>query len=185
MTGVVTPFDKFFRSAMHDLRIAQGFFELYLPHEVEEKLDLCTLMLENSSFIDSQLNEFISDLVYRCEYKDKSLGDARVIVLVEHQSTPQKFMPVRVYHYLFGILINEIKQLSGKEKLPAIYAMVFYHGEQSPYPYSLKLSDCFNDPKGVMDYFWQNPVPLVDVNTIEDNELLKHQLQGTHIQHLI
>ena len=177
MVKIVNPHDKLFRGTMHNITVARGFLERHMNELAKAPLDLSTLKLKNTNSIDKGLSESISDLVYSCQYKDKSLGESRVIVLVEHQSKPHKFMPFRVYHYLFNQLANELKQKPNLAKLPAVYALVFYHGEQTPYPYSLKLNDCFNDPYNMMAKFWQNPIELIDVNQIQDSELLTHQVE--------
>lgn len=175
---ITSPHDKLFRGVMHDTDNASGFLKLYMDAKALEPLDLSTLTLKNSNFLDKNLSESISDLVYSCEYDDKSLGSARVIIMVEHQSTPDKLMPFRVYHYLFNMLAYELKNNNDIDLLPAVHALVFYHGEQTPYPFSMKLSKCFNDPYNIMDGFLNNPIPLIDVNEYEDEALLSQHIEG-------
>ena len=172
MANIVDPHDKLFRGTMHEIEVAQGFLDRHMSEEDKAPLDLSTVKLKNSNLINKNLTEAFSDLVYSCKYKDKSLGESRIIILVEHQSTPHKLMPFRVYHYLFNNLANELKENPNLNKLPAVCALVFYHGEQTPYPYSMKLQDSFNDPAGLMERFWQKPVELIDVNQIPDEQLL-------------
>ena len=179
MANIITnPHDKLFRGVMHNTENARGFLELYMDNKDLAPLDLSTLKLNNSNLIDKNLTESISDLVYSCEYQDKSLGSTKVIILVEHQSTPDKFMPFRVYHYLFNILAYELKNNKNLDLLPAVHALVFYHGEQKAYPYSMKLADCFNDPLKIMEKFWNKPIPLINVHKHNDDKLLKHHIQG-------
>ena len=179
MANIITnPHDKLFRGVMHDEENARGFIELYMNEEDLAPLDLSTLKLKNSQLIDKHLSESISDLVYSCEYQDKSLGNARIIILVEHQSTPDKFMPFRVYHYLFNILAYELKNNNDGELLPAVHSMVFYHGQPEAYPYTLKLEGCFNDPHKIMQRFWQNPIALINVHEHDDDKLLNEHIQG-------
>ena len=87
-------------------------------------------------------------------------------------------MPFRVYHYLFNVLANELKENKTLKKLPAVQALVFYHGELTPYPYSLELSHCFDDPAKLMENFWQQPVPLIDINEFDDQQLLTQDIEG-------
>ena len=178
MAKIIHPHDKLFRGIMHDTTVAQGFLSRYMSEEDKAPLNLATLTLKNSNLIDKNLMESISDLVYSCQYQDPSLGDSRIVILVEHQSTPNKLMPFRVYHYLFNILANELKASPNLDKLPTVSALVFYHGEQTPYPYSMKLQDCFDDPTGLMAKFWQKPIKLVDANQYEDHLLASQDLEG-------
>lgn len=107
------------------------------------------------------LDESISDLVYSCQYKgcadEGERDEARTIILVEHQSVHDRFMPVRVYDYTLasGLWRKELasREDSKQTLLPACHALVFYHGEQTSYPYSMDLASCINDPKGRMEKF--------------------------------
>jgi hypothetical protein len=84
-------------------------------------------------------------------------------------------MPVRVAYYLFSLLMRQLKEKTTK-LLPAAYCMVFYHGKK--YPYSLNLSDCFDDPLGLMVNLFAKPIPMVDVNQLPDEQLRQQQLLG-------
>jgi predicted transposase/invertase (TIGR01784 family) len=180
MAMPTNPHDKFFRSSMLNAPVAQAFFQHYLPTTMLDNLELDSFHLENSTYIDEALRETLSDLVFTCRYsKNVDSVQAKVVLLVEHQSTPDQFMPFRVYHYLFNMLYNELKGRTNKQaKLPAVYALVFYHGKQTPYPFSMNLADCFDDPLGIMDTMFMNPVPLIDVNQVQDDEVKKQQLLG-------
>ncbi len=188
MVDLTKRHDAYFRSSMQNPVIAQDFFQHHLPESVRDALNINTLKLENSSYIDDELQEAISDLVFTCNYNDESNSDdeidsseAKIVLLLEHQSTPQQFMAFRVYHYLFNLLNSVLKQRpkeQAKDLLAAVYALVFYHGQQTPYPYSMRLGDCFNDRLGMMQKMFENPVPLIDVNQITDDELKQQALLG-------
>jgi predicted transposase/invertase (TIGR01784 family) len=62
--------------------------------------------------------------------------------------------------------------------LPVVYALVFYHGKQTPFPYSMSLADCFDDPLGIMSNMFNTPVPLIDVNQVSDEQLKQQKLLG-------
>jgi predicted transposase YdaD len=143
-------------------------------------LDLTSFRLENCTYINNKLQESISDLVFDCRYKANYSGGkthAKVVLLIEHQSTADRFMPLRVYHYLFNMLHKKLRE-QAKDPLPAVYALVFYHGKQSPYPYSMGLEDCFDDPLGIMNDMFTQPVHLIDVNQISDDQLKQQRLLG-------
>ena len=179
---VKDPHDKFFRSSMQNAPIARAFFQQYLPQPLLDALDIDSFGLESSSYIDEKLQETFSDLVFNCRYhKNNNSPPAKVILLVEHQSTSDQFMAFRIFHYLFCMLYNELKARSKeqvKAKLPAVYVLIFYHGKQTPYPFSLLLADCFDDPMNLMGNIFNTPVPLIDVNLVQDDELRKQQLLG-------
>jgi len=174
------PFDRLFRFSMGIKLIAMQFLQSNLESLVRDVLDLDTLKQISNESVNLKLNDSVSDMVYQCHYKDKSIAAAKIIILIEHQSTPDRFMPLRIYHYLFGLMLNEVKarKKNRNKPLPACWAMVFYHGKQQGYPYSLDLASCFDDPKGIMQQFWNNPVQLVNVNKISDEQLLARELDG-------
>ena len=86
-------------------------------------------------------------------------------------------MPFRVLHYLCGMLNSYMKQ-NPNTLLPAVYTLVFYHGEQTPYPYSLSLEDCFDDPLKLIPDMVTKPLRLIDVNQLSDKELKQQEWVG-------
>jgi len=168
------PHDRFFRSVMENRAVAESFMQHYLPEDINAALDLDSLKLEHDSYLDPALQETVSDLVFSCRLADQP---AYLALLVEHQSRPDPHMPVRIGHYLFSLLTKHLKQQPNGPLAP-VYALVLYHGSQTPYPYSLNLADCFDDPLGVMRTLFQDPIPLIDVNQLSDDELRQQQWIG-------
>lgn len=163
--------DKFFRAALNNQQVALDFIEHHFPKNIFLALDTNTLKLLPSSYISDDLQETVSDLVFSCKIANKP---AYLSLLIEHQSNPDKMLPFRVHHYLFGLLHNHKKQHPGKS-LPAVYTVVFYHGKQTPYPHSLSLHDCIDDPLNIMPNALYQPLPLIDANQLSDEELKKQQ----------
>ena len=190
MADLTSPHDRFFRATMQNTLVAQEFLQHYLPASLCDGLDFDTIKLQNNSYIDKDLQETLSDVVFDCRYKqnDDSVNKetksetVKVVLLIEHQSTADPLMAFRTYHYMFNMLYRQLKEQPNKAqanaKLPAVYAMVFYHGQQTPYPYSMNLADSFFDPLKIMKGMFPIPVPLIDVNQITDAELKQQQFLG-------
>lgn len=70
---------------MTDIRVAREFFEEHLPETIHSLVDLNTLKLSQKSYIDENLNELSSDILYTVKMK-KSDELAFIYVLAEHQS---------------------------------------------------------------------------------------------------
>jgi predicted transposase/invertase (TIGR01784 family) len=176
MTGpnIVSPHDRFFHSVMEHRPVAIDFLNHHLPERIRQALDVESLRLLPTTYVDVKFQKSYSDVVFRCKLAEKT---AYITILAEHQSTPDKFMPFRVTHYVLGLL-NSLNRKHPGELLPAVYTLVFYHGEQTPYPYSLNLLDCFDDPLNVMKDTLFQPLPLIDVNQLSDEELLQQQWVG-------
>ena len=115
MVDLIKPHDKYFRAAMQHELVSRAFFQHHLPDILRNGLDLDTLEQLDSCYVHKDLQETQSDIVYDCCYKeayespDGSHKKAKVILLVEHQSSPDLLMPFRwsdisVYHYImYGI----------------------------------------------------------------------------------
>ncbi|WP_423062780.1 Rpn family recombination-promoting nuclease/putative transposase [Candidiatus Paracoxiella cheracis] len=68
MKKVNNPHDCFFRSAMSDVRVATEFFEQHLPERIRQVVDLNTLELQKSSFIDDALQSSMADILYALDF---------------------------------------------------------------------------------------------------------------------
>ena len=88
-------------------------------------------------------------------------------LLTEHQSSPDKIMPLRLWHYTCLILRKYIKQTKKRERMPVVFPIVFYNGKQRPYPYSMNIFDLFAN-KELARSVYNKPFQLVDITMIED-----------------
>jgi predicted transposase/invertase (TIGR01784 family) len=157
-------FKKFFT----DIEVATNFIEIYLPKKIKQRCDFSTLKIEPGSFVDEDLKQHYSDILYSLKVNGVK---GYVYINVEHQSTPQELMPFRMLRYKVAIMQQHLAR--GNKKLPAVIPMLFYHGK-GPYPYSLRLIDCFEDPEFAKEHFFDNPL-AVDLNLTSDEEIYKHK----------
>lgn len=164
-----TPHDSAFKGFMSKVGNARDFFDIHLPKNIKQLCDFNTLQLTNSSFIDHKLRSRLSDVLYSIETHH---GDGYIYVLVEHQSVPDKLMTWRLMHYAFLAMSQHLQQ--GHKTLPFVVPMLFYNGKITPYPYSQMWTHCFQFPELANELYF-NPLPLIDITVIDDNELLKHR----------
>ena len=78
------------------------------------------------------------------------LINGRLIVLVEHQSTPNENMPLRCLEYyvhlLYGIIPAKTRYRESLVKIPTPEFYVFYNGKRkTEQEYTMKLSDAFEE----------------------------------------
>ena len=100
--------DKIVKFGFSDIAVAQGFLNDNLPLNLKDNLDLASLKPLKTAFIDKTFKETFCDVAFDCDFKDKSQGNMKLIILIEHQSTPDRLMPFRVLHYLNSLLYNEL-----------------------------------------------------------------------------
>ena len=78
-----TPHDATFRQFLTQPDIARDFMALHLPPELRVRCDLSTLKLESGSFVEDDLRQYFSDVLYSLK---TTAGDGYIHVLIEHQS---------------------------------------------------------------------------------------------------
>ncbi|HHQ6537684.1 TPA: Rpn family recombination-promoting nuclease/putative transposase [Serratia fonticola] len=179
-----TPHDATFRQFLTQPEVARDFMELHLPAELRAICDLNTLKLESGSFVEDNLRQYFSDVLY--SLKTTAGDDGYVHVLIEHQSTPDQHMAFRLIRYAVAAMQRHLE--AGHKKLPLVIPMLFYTGKRSPYPYSTRWLDEFANPE-LAGKLYSAAFPLVDVTVIPDDEISGHRsmaaltLLQKHIHH--
>jgi predicted transposase/invertase (TIGR01784 family) len=165
---VHSPHDKFFKSAMADIRVAKDFLKTHLPPAVQEAIDFETLALEPTSYVDESLKKVRSDILYQVKLKGGEY--AYLYLLCEHQSTLCPLMAFRVWQYVIKIWANYLKQHGG-ERLPLVYPLVFYTGKNT-YNDSVDIRDLIQAPRSLIDQvLFKQTFQLIDVNQLSEGDL--------------
>jgi predicted transposase YdaD len=121
--ALTNPHDRFFKDLFSRREAAQDFLRHYLPPEVSALLDLDTLDIGKDSFIDPDLQEHFSDLLYQVALRGGQ--EAYIYVLFEHRSYPDPQIAFQLLRYLVRIWEQSRKQGEG---LRLILPLVIYHG---------------------------------------------------------
>ncbi len=100
--NVHNPHDAFFRDMMENKKRAVNFFKNYLPADILKLVDIKTLQIKKESFIEKELKRFYSDILYQVAIKDSK---AYIYLLFEHQSSPNRWMALRLLGYIKLILL--------------------------------------------------------------------------------
>jgi predicted transposase/invertase (TIGR01784 family) len=164
-----TPHDSVFKQFLSEKETAQDFFDIWLPDEINALCDLDSLKVESGSFIDSEMKNYQSDILYSVS---TTKGSGYIYVLIEHQSTPDKLIAWRLMRYSMAAMQKHLD--AGYKELPLVFPILFYGGEQSPHPYSTNWFDCFHDRK-LAERIYTNPFQLADVTTLDDGEIMQHK----------
>ncbi|END3476422.1 Rpn family recombination-promoting nuclease/putative transposase [Salmonella enterica] len=164
-----TPHDATFRQFLTQPEIAREFMAIHLPAELLAICDLSTLKLESGSFVEDDLRQYFSDVLYSLKTKD---GDGYIHVLLEHQSSPDIHMAFRMTRYAVAAMQRHLD--AGHKKLPLVIPVLFYAGKRSPYPYSTRWLDEFDNPE-LAGKVYGGAYPLVDVTIIPDDEIMNHR----------
>lgn len=180
---------KYRHTAKSNRKYKDSVFIGYLSEKPERLLSLYKAITndQDAKVEDIKINS-IHSIFTHSTYNDISfvVGNKH-IVLVEHQSTINYNMPLRMLNYLSQLYLNQLPRktlIYEKEliTLPAPQFYVFYNGEE-PFPnYSqLKLSDALQKDNSRLEL-------IVDVYNInyEHNKELMHKCQElSHYSYLV
>jgi len=96
------------------------------PWVAQLDFDSCEKL--NKSFISKEYEKRESDLIYKIRWREQT---AYIVILVEFQSTVQRFMAIRIWRYLAEFYTDwiETHQPSRHEKLPPVFPIMLYNGD--------------------------------------------------------
>jgi predicted transposase/invertase (TIGR01784 family) len=169
MSKVNNPHDHFFREVMSQTDLAAEFLSLYLPPEVAALLDFSSLTTCQDGFIDEDLEEHLSDLLYRV--RAKTGADAFLHLLLEHKSWPEKWVNLQILRY--KTLFWHNLQRSGAKTLPYIIPVICYHGRR-PWRVPPNFSALFGPQRGLealQPYALEFRHHLCDLTRYDDEDL--------------
>ena len=123
------PHDGLFKYTFARVENAAGEFREVLPPLLVRRIDWSTLALRPGSFIDDELRQHHTDLLYSATLD----GDRHVLlyVLFEHPSSPERFMPLRMLRYLVRIWTDWLREAgAAAQRLPMVVPVVLYNGAE-------------------------------------------------------
>ncbi|MEM9188454.1 MAG: Rpn family recombination-promoting nuclease/putative transposase [Myxococcota bacterium] len=106
---------------------AAGELQSVLPSGVVDRLDLDGLELLPGSFVDGEMGQRHTDLLFRTHADDT---EVYVYFLLEHQSEPDPTMPRRIYRYVDRIWDAVLRQEPERATLPPVVPVILHHGPQ-------------------------------------------------------
>src|SRR2546427_1236244 len=165
------PHDRIVRAVLSDVAEATSFLQRHLPQEVSQALHWSTLTLLESSFVDEDLRASEADFLYEIE-RVSDEESVWIYVLLEHQSTPDRWMRFRLLQYCCRIWEMSVRAHPDQRELRAIVPLVFYQGERS-WSYSSEFAELFAE--SVRD--WPG-VPRFSHELIDQSGMQPDEVQG-------
>ena len=162
------PHDLMVRAVLSDLAEAQSFLQAHLPQEIAQALNWSTLKLHEGSFIDDDLRSSEADLLYEVE---RVSGDESIwlYILLEHQSTPDRWMRFRLLKYCCRIWDMSFRETPEQRELRPIAPLVFYQGERS-WSYSTEFANLFAESVRHWPWLPRFTHVLIDQSSMEPDE---------------
>jgi predicted transposase/invertase (TIGR01784 family) len=165
------PHDLMVHAVLSDVTEASSFLQAYLPGDVSQELNWSTLRLVESSFVDEALRGSEADLLYEVE-RVLSQDAVWLYILLEHQSTPDRWMRFRLLKYCCRIWDQSFRDQPEQRELRAIVPLVFYQGERR-WTYSREFADLFAE--SVRDW---SGVPRFAHELIDQSGMRPEEVQG-------
>lgn len=170
MSLINKPHDKFFKETLSDIQTAKDFLQNYLPQEILEIIDLETITPQKDSYIEKELEETFSDLLFQTKIKHK---DGYVYFLFEHKSYPSKKIALQLLKYILKIWEQKTSDRP-TDKLPVIIPLVVYHGKAN-WNAALKLSGIIEDyeqlPQAITNYIPDYEYILYNISRSNSEEI--------------
>jgi hypothetical protein len=169
------PHDLFVRFTFGHPEQAAAELRAVLPPEISAQVDWSTLRQEPNSVVDPELRETESDLFFSAR-----LREGRTLlfyVLLEHQSSVDRWMALRMLRYVVRQLEHWRQEHPGSARLPVIIPLVLYHGSEGAWSAPRRVEELFEVPEEeAQSAYWRTLVPrfehLVDDVTAEREEAL-------------
>ena len=111
------PHDKFFKESFSRKEIAQSFIQEYLPETLRNQINFKTLEILKDSYIDKELTEHFSDILYKVKISGKN---AYIYLLFEHKSYSDIWFNFQLLRNMIKIWEGYFKQNKRVKKLPVI-----------------------------------------------------------------
>lgn len=145
----------------------------FVPQAWVEKLDFSSLEMLNGHHVSEAMQGRCEDMVWRLRLGGEDW--LYLYLLLEFQSTPDRFMALRLLTYvgLFWQQLEKQGQLTQEGRLPPVLPVVLYNGFQ-PWKHSVRLGDvCHPAPNG-LELFQ----PSFEYLLIDEKRYPEEQLHG-------
>jgi hypothetical protein len=152
------PHDLFVRFTFDHPERAAAELCVALPPHVVAQVDWSTLRRVPGSVVDVELRETETDLLFSA----RLVGGRPVLfyVLLEHQSSVNRWMALRMLRYVVRQLEHWRQAHPGSTLLPVIIPLVLYHGPGGAWSAPLRLEELFDLPsEGEQLERWKALVP--------------------------
>jgi hypothetical protein len=124
--------------------------------DLAARLDFSRAHRENRSFIPEDLRKQESDLIFRVPVAGAAADETEVWVyfLMEHQSRPDRLMPLRLYGYMGHLWDAQLREWQDRGApistftLSPVVPLVFYTGEER-WEGPIRLADLTGDTPGL------------------------------------
>jgi predicted transposase/invertase (TIGR01784 family) len=119
-------YDLGYKKLFSNKILFQQLLESFVPFDWVQELDFEHCELLDKTFISKEYEKRESDVIYKIQWRGKT---AYIVILIEFQSSLDKFMALRTLHYIASFYMRLKDSKEKLDKLPPIFPIVVYSGE--------------------------------------------------------
>ena len=166
-----TPHNNLFHYALSHAQAARDLIQTHLPADLVSALDLDSLELQKDSFVDEELRESYSDLLYSVQLADQdgTRGQGQVYLLLEHKSQSDPMTCFQLLRYIVRIWEQRLRK--GQSLCP-VFPLVVYHGSEA-WSAPASLEEFIGGPRRLFEYGVRLAYPVLDIGRIPDESLAR------------
>jgi len=165
MADIHQPHDRLFRAVFSDADEAASLLQAALPGAVRNAFDWTTLTPVDGTFVDEDLRESQSDLLYQVNHTATG-QPVSMYLLFEHQSSPDPWIRLRLLRYCCRIWEADRRNDPDRQELRPIVPVVFYQGARG-WNHSTEFADLFPEAARVLPWVPRFTHELLDQTTLE------------------
>jgi len=118
--------DSGYKKFFSNPELVRQLLTFFVDEEWTDDIDYTTLQRIDKSFVTDEFANRESDLIFKAYFNDK---EVYIFILLEFQSTVDRFMALRILRYITELYEYLIKSYKIK-KLPAVFPVMLYNGEK-------------------------------------------------------
>ena len=169
------PHDTLFKYVFEQPEHAASALKAFLPPALAREIDWSSLRVERGHFVTEAQRELRSDILFSVQRRGRATF---IYVLVEHQSSSDLLMPLRVLGYLVEIWKSYVSSKPGTRRLPPILSVVVHHDDK-PWSAATKFSELFDpdDVSVLCDYLPELRLLIEDLARVDEAALWERSLR--------
>ena len=169
MDKIFQIYDRAYKQLFSNKTIFKQLIQSFVHEPWVEQINFDDIERIDKSFISQDYAKTESDIIYKLNFNDQ---DIYIYVLLEFQSSIDKFMSVRCLNYITNFYLDMVKSKGEAIKLPPIFPLVLYNGDDK-WNYSTEISDLIDNNKILGDYSLNFRYFLIKENSYSVEELMK------------
>jgi predicted transposase/invertase (TIGR01784 family) len=167
-------YDRSFKDLFSRPEMVRDLLTGFVQEDFIDDIDFSKLQKLGTTYILEEYEKRETDLILKLNIKGQ---EAYLYILIELQSTPDKFIALRVLEYLIGFYQDLLKQKENlPDKLPPVFPIVLYTGKD-PFNCAVSIEELIDKPyKKLMKYiprFEYYKIAINEVNEGKYGELIE------------